>query len=92
MQWELRIYRAKPGMLDDFVREWRERVLPLRRAHGFEVIGPWVTDDEQFVWIIGHEDLAAADAAYYASPDRAALEPDPARYLADAEHVSMAAA
>ena len=92
MQWELRIYRAKPGMLDDFVREWRERVLPLRRAHGFEVIGPWVADDEQFVRIIGHEDLAAADAAYYASPDRAALEPDPARYLADAEHVSMAAA
>jgi hypothetical protein len=89
MQWELRLYRAKPGELDDFVLEWSQHVLPLRRAHGFEVLGPWITDDERFVWIIGHDDLATADAAYYASAERAAIEPDPARHLAETEHVVM---
>jgi hypothetical protein len=88
-QWQLRLYRAKEGALDDFVREWHDHVLPLRRAHGFEVLGPWVSDDGRFVWIIGHDDLAAADAAYYASPERAAVDPDPARHIAHAEHIAL---
>jgi NIPSNAP len=89
MQWQLRLYRAKEGELEEFVREWRERVLPLRRAHGFDVIGPWVTEDRRFAWIVGHEDLAAADAEYYASAGRAAIVPDPARHLAETEHIAM---
>ena len=91
MQWQLRIYRPKAGELDAFTREWREHVLPLRRAHGFEVIGPWVTEDGRFVWIVGHDDLRAADEAYYASPERAAFDPDPARLIEDAQHLPMAA-
>jgi hypothetical protein len=88
-QWQLRIYRAKTGELDQFVDEWREHVLPLRKAKGFDVLGPWVTEDDRFVWILGHADLAAADDAYYASAERAAIEPDPARHLAETEHVAM---
>jgi hypothetical protein len=88
-QWQLRIYRAKTGELDDFVHEWRERVLPLRKEKGFDVLGPWVTEDDRFVWILGHADLAAADREYYASPERAAIDPDPARHLAETEHVFM---
>ena len=52
---------------------------------GFDVLGPWVGEDDRFVWLVGHEDLEAADAAYYASPERAALDPDPARLLADVQ-------
>jgi hypothetical protein len=89
MQWQLRMYRAKDGALDAFVDEWREHLLPLRLARGFEVLGPWVTEDERFVWILGHDDLEAADAAYYASAERAAVDPDPARHLAHAEHLNM---
>lgn len=80
------MYRAKEGALDDFVREWRDRVLPLRLAFGFEVLGPWVTGDGQFVWLVGHRDgIEAADAAYYDSPERRAVDPDPARHLASAQ-------
>jgi hypothetical protein len=89
MQWQLRIYRAKEGGLDPFIDEWRTSLLPLRRAMGFEVLGPWVTDDGRLVWIIGHENLHEADKAYYASPERAVVEPDPARHLADAQHIDM---
>ena len=89
MQWQLRIYRAKEGALDAFIDEWRTSLLPLRRAMGFELLGPWVTDDERMVWIIGHERLAEADKEYDASPERAAVAPDPARHLADAQHIDM---
>ena len=88
-RWQLRTYRVVPGELETFVREWREHVRPLRESLGFEVLGPWVGEDDRFVWIIGHEDLEAADAAYYASPERAALDPDPARLLADVQTLIM---
>ena len=82
---QLRMYRVVPGEVETFVREWRAHVRPLRESMGFEVLGPWVGEDDRFVWMIGHDDLEAADAAYYASPERAALDPDPARLLADVQ-------
>ena len=83
MQFQLRMYRVKPGEMDQFVEEWREGILPARRAHGFSVLGPWIVREEsRFVWIVGHDgDFAAADKAYYDSPERAALDPPPTRHL-----------
>jgi hypothetical protein len=76
-----RVIRVRSAA-DDFAREWAQQVVPLRRALGFEVGGGWVTEDgHRFVWIIGHEDFEAADAAYHASFERAAIDPDPARHL-----------
>ena len=89
MQWQLRMYRAKTGELDDFVAEWREHVLPLRKAMGFDILGPWVTEDDRFVLIVGHADLAGADAAYYESTERAAIDPNPARHIVESEHVPL---
>ncbi|HEY4413807.1 MAG TPA: hypothetical protein VGN06_12475, partial [Gaiellaceae bacterium] len=65
--------------------EFRARVRALRESLGFTVLGPWVGEDDRFVWLIGHDDLEAADAAYYASPERTALDPDPARLLAEVQ-------
>ena len=80
-RWELRMYRVKPGELDRWIDEWRATVKPLREAMGFDVLGPWVGEDDLFVWLVGHEGFEEADAAYYASPERAAVDPDPARLL-----------
>ena len=35
MRFQLRVYRIEEGSLDEFVREWRELLLPLRRKLGF---------------------------------------------------------
>jgi hypothetical protein len=84
MQFQLRMYRVRPGEMDDWIDEWRRHVLPLHRAKGFTVVGPWVRREEDlFVWLIGHDELEAANEAYYTSPERAALDPDPARHLAE---------
>lgn len=86
MLFQLRVYRVKAGEMDEWLREWRDLVLPLRRAQGFSVVGPWVRREEDlFVWLVGHEDLEAANEAYYTSPERRALDPDPARHLQKTE-------
>lgn len=76
--------------------EWRRHIEPLRRRFGFEVIGPWVVEDEdRFVWILGHggdDGWQAADDAYYASAERRAIEPDPARHLLHTDHCMMRSA
>jgi len=83
MQIQIRVYRMRPGALEEFEREWREHVVPLRRQFGFEVIGAWASQSEHtFVWVIRHDgDFEAADRSYYMSPERAAFDPDPARHI-----------
>ncbi len=85
METQVHVYRIAPGELDTFVEEWREKVAPLRRSFGFDVLGTWASEeDDTFLWVIAHDgDFATADRAYYSSPERAALEPDPARLIAE---------
>jgi hypothetical protein len=86
MLFQLRMYRVRPGALDEWIEEWREHVLPLRRAKDFTVIGPWIRREEDlFVWLVGHDDLDSANEAYYSSPERASIDPDPARHLVSTE-------
>jgi hypothetical protein len=99
MELLLRIYTIRPGELDEWLREWREHVVPLRRAVGFELLGAWVSEsgaDEAatFTWLLGYDgpgDIEAANAAYYDSPERRALEPDPARHIAEARQLHVRA-
>jgi hypothetical protein len=90
VEYRLRDYQVRPGELEEWLAEWREQVYPLRLARGFEVVGAWVGREEnRFVWIIGHDDFQAANDAYYASPERAAMDPDPARHLARVEETRL---
>jgi hypothetical protein len=55
------------------------------RAHyGFTVEFALVDDGRnEFVWAVSHDgDFAAAEAAYYESPERAALPVNPADHIA----------
>jgi hypothetical protein len=84
---QLRRYTVAAGRMEGWLEEWRDRVRPLREGHGFEVLGAWVVEESsEFVWVIaygGEGTFAEADASYYGSPERAALEPDPARHLVE---------
>jgi len=91
--YQLRVYTIKPGEMAAWLSEWRDQIAPLRRRHGFEVVGAWTIDDsDRFVWILryrGPKSWDQADADYYASPERAAMDPNPARHIADMEHRLM---
>ena len=62
----------------------------MREHFGFRVLSAWASEeDDRFVWVLaydGSDGFAAADARYYGSDERAALDPDPARLLASTEH------
>ena len=86
MQTEVRIYRIKPGALETWVDEWRTHVVPLRRRFGFEVSSAWASvEDDTFVWVLTYEgdDWERAERAYYDSPERRLIDPDPARHMAE---------
>ncbi|MBI3998235.1 MAG: NIPSNAP family protein [Armatimonadetes bacterium] len=88
MPTQLRIYTINRGKLDHFVDAWRKGVVPLRAKFGFRVDAAWVIRERsEFVWIVSRDgpDWAAQEKAYYASAERAALDPDPAQYIARAE-------
>lgn len=89
----MRVYSVKPGAMSAWVEEWRRTVAPLRRRFGFEIIGPWVIEaEDKFVWILAYDGEAgweAADAAYYASEERKAVEPEPTRHLMSTEQWMM---
>jgi hypothetical protein len=93
IRFQLREYTIEDGRLDDFVREWRELVLPLRVSLGFSVVGPWIERQaSRFVWIVGYDgDIRAANETYYTSPERAAMDPDPARLVVESRELLLEA-
>jgi hypothetical protein len=87
---QLRIYTIDRGKLDEFVRIWSAGVYPLRLRLGYRIDGAWVIRERnEFVWILtydGPEPWEAKEAAYYASPERVAMDPNPASLIARPEH------
>lgn len=83
MEHQLRHYKIRPGSMDAFLSAWLKGVYPLRQRFGFTFVGAWtVREKDEFVWIIGYDgDLEAADRRYYDSPERKAIDPDPAQYI-----------
>ncbi len=96
MATQLRDYRIRAGELDRFVQEWGAKLAPLRQSIGFEIRGAWtVPEEDRFVWLLYHaggwDAFEEADAAYFASPRRAAFDPDPARLIEEQRNVRLTA-
>ena len=92
---QLRDYRIRAGELDRFVDEWRARLAPLRQAIGFVIPAAWtVPEEDRFLWLLEHpggwDAFEEADAAYFASPERATVHPDPARLIEEQRAVRLA--
>lgn len=91
-EYQLRTYRMKPDMMSEFVERWRDDLVPLRRAQGFEVLGAWTnTSENEFVWLIAAGDsrlsFVERETAYTAS--RAEIDFDPKRYIESVVGVRM---
>ena len=89
MPTQLRLYTINRDRLRQFAEEWKEKVLPLRIEHGFEIHRAWIIESSnQFAWIIsyeGSESWEAGERAYYASAERSGMNPNPARLIAKTE-------
>ena len=93
IEWQLRDYRIADGHLSEFISAWTAGVLPLRQRAGFRVEAWSMPAESRFVWILAHDgppSFAEADAAYYDSPERDALDPDPAQWIVEERSVMLA--
>ena len=86
---QLRRYEIKPGEMDAFLEAVRA-AFPVREQYGFTVQFALVDEERnQFCWAVSHDgDFAAAEAEYYASPERAALPANPADHI-EVMHLAM---
>ncbi|MGM7678627.1 NIPSNAP family protein [Microbacterium sp. A94] len=66
MLYEIRRYRTLPGRRSDWIRFMEEAVLPLHAAAGVAVLGTFMDedDDDVYVWIRAFEDEDARAAGY----------------------------
>ncbi len=79
--------------MEEWLKEWNDKIVPLRQRFGFRIVGAWKSEDgDRFVWILrwdGEGTFEDADQKYYNSPERKAIDPDPARHLLDVRHHMM---
>lgn len=89
MREQIRIYTINKGELHQFVAEWNAKIRPLREKLGFSILNAWtVESSNQFVWVQrydGDKSWEEMDQAYFASDERKAMVPDPARLIARME-------
>lgn len=90
---QLRMYRIADGKMSEFVQGWRTGVVPIRRKMGFTIDGAWtVRGENRFVWILsyeGEDSIETKNKEYYESPERKALDPDPARLIEEKEELIL---
>ncbi|KUP97966.1 NIPSNAP family protein [Thermobifida cellulosilytica] len=90
---EHRVYTVREGLLDEWVRRWREEIVPLRLELGFTIEGAWIDrENNRFIWTLGYdgpEGFAEANRRYWASPRRAAMNLDPEDYLLSTEKTTV---
>ena len=60
-------------MMDDWVKLFTKKLVPMQEKHGIKIEGMWVSEDNtQFIWIrsfVTLEDVKAKEAAFYGSPE-----------------------
>ncbi len=89
MPYQVRIYTINRGRLNDFAKLWKSAVYPLRLKQGFKIpFAQIVPETNQFVWCVGfdsEDSWEKKERAYYHSPERETMDPDPAKWIARAE-------
>jgi hypothetical protein len=84
VEYQLRMYDVAPGRMDDFLAIFPE-VVEARRAVGFDIVGAWmIPEEDKFVWIVSTDapgGIEERSRAYYESPLRRAIDPEPASLL-----------
>ncbi len=79
----MRRYRVREGMREAFEKVFLEKVVPLREALGFRVLGAYWISEREFLWFVAHERFGEAEKAYYGHPERQKI--NPSQYLEEVE-------
>ena len=89
MVYQLRIYTINRGMMDSWLRLFREQIQPIHQKYGMPVEAAWVNADRtEFIWVrrfASAAEIPTKEAEYFASPERKALGDRPPSHVAKIE-------
>jgi hypothetical protein len=82
---QVRIYTINRGMLDSWIKQFNEKIVPTSAKFGINVIGAWVNRPQnEFIWVRTFESDDKLKV-YETSPERAAYTPDSGKHIAKIE-------
>ncbi len=86
MAWyQLRKYIIRTGKMEQFLSAWRERIVPAREQHGFQVLEAYVEQDKSnFYWILRWDSevaIAEGENKFLSSPEYQALNKDLGEFI-----------
>ena len=74
---QVRIYTINKGMMEEWIKLFNEKLVPIHAKVGINIVGAWVNRSQnEFIWIRTFEDEQEAEEknrAYLQHPDRRAL-------------------
>lgn len=82
---QLRIYTINPGMMESWIKLFKEHIAPLCARLEMPVERAWVNVDQtEFLWVrnfASPDEIPIKEKAYWASPERTALADFPTRHI-----------
>jgi hypothetical protein len=60
---QIRIYTINKGEMDNFLKHFREEIIPLHEKIGVPIVGSWVNRPQnEFIWVRTYKDKAEIEA------------------------------
>jgi hypothetical protein len=60
---QIRIYTINKGEMDNFLKHFREEIMPLHEKIGVPIVGSWVNRPQnEFIWVRTYKDKAEIEA------------------------------
>jgi hypothetical protein len=60
---QIRIYTINKGEMDNFLRHFKEEIMPLHEKIGVPIVGTWVNRPQnEFIWVRTYKDKAELEA------------------------------
>jgi hypothetical protein len=82
---QVRVYTINRGMLDSWIKQFNEKIVPTSAKFGVNVIGAWVNRPQnEFIWVRTFESDDKLKV-YESSPERAAYSSDTGKHIAKIE-------
>jgi hypothetical protein len=82
---QVRVYTINRGMLDSWIKQFNDKIVPTSAKFGVNVIGAWVNRPQnEFIWVRTF-DSDDKLKVYESSPERAAYSADTGKHIAKIE-------
>lgn len=93
---QLRRYTVNRGKMDDWVRFFYEKLVPIANRAGHTILGPWINEaGTDFIWIRLYDSTDEAktkDGRFYGSSEWLAIAAEATGLIAKSEVMTMTSA